>query len=207
MNQNKQTIQSSNKLAVAGILLMAVSIAVSSCKKDDPKKPVATNPQEVLTTIILEGYNHDEPNNPKYQFTYKWEDIDGEGAKAPTIDTLALDTGIEYHCHVLILDKTKSPIDTVSIEIEKEKDAHQFFYTPSANLAGKFSTEILDFDDNNPKLPVGLEFHLMTMSEQKYVLPLIGSLNIVLSHYDGVQKTSSKSDESDIDITFPVKLK
>ncbi len=189
------------------IITITTILVFSSCKKDDPKKPVETNSQEVLTTVLLTGYNIDDSLNAKYQFSYKWEDLDGDGGNSPIIDTIALDSGIRYNCKVLILDKTKSPIETVSDEIEKEKNAHQFFYTPSTNLVGKFSTEVLDFDDNNPKLPVGLEFNVLTKSNQTYNLPLIGSLNIVLSHYDGVQKTTSKSDESDIDINFPVKLK
>jgi hypothetical protein len=189
------------------IIIITTILVFSSCKKDDPKKPIATNSQEVLTTVLLTGYNIDDSLNAKYQFSYKWEDLDGDGGNSPIIDTIALDSGIRYNCQVLILDKTKSPIETVSDEIEKEKNAHQFFYTPSTNLVGKFSTEVLDFDDNNPKLPVGLEFNVLTKSNQTYNLPLIGSLNIVLSHYDGVQKTTSKSDESDIDINFPVKLK
>ena len=184
-----------------------VLAAISSCKKDDPKNPIATNPQEVLTTVLISGYNHDEPNNTKYQFSYKWEDLDGDGGNQPIIDTLVLDTGIEYHCHVLIIDKTKVPYDTVSNAIEEEKNAHQFFYTPGESLIGKLSTEILDFDDNNPKLPVGLSFNLLTKSNQSYTLPLLGTLNVVLSHYDGVQKSTLKSDESDIDINFPVRLR
>lgn len=201
---NNTTIQQYINLT---IVFTSTILAFSSCKKDDPKKPVATNPQEVLTTVIINGYNQNDSNNLKYQFSYKWEDLDGDGGNAPTIDTLVLDTGIEYHCQVLILDKTKTPFDTVSFEIEEKKNEHQFFYTPSASLIGKFSTEILDFDDNNPKLPVGLSFKLSTKSNQTDVLPLLGTLNVVLSHYDGVPKSNSKSDESDIDINFPVRLK
>lgn len=201
---NKVTIKQLNNLTILTIITI---LAFSSCKKDDPKKPVETNPQEVLTTVLLTGYNIDDSLNAKYQFNYKWEDLDGDGGNSPIVDTLVLDTGIEYRCQVLILDKTKTPFDTISVEIEKEKDEHQFFYTPSTNLIGKFNTEILDFDNNNPKLPVGLKFNLLTKSNQTYNLPLIGSLNIVLSHYDGVPKSTSKSDESDIDINFPVHLK
>lgn len=201
---NKLTIKPLNHLT---ILTIATILAISSCKKDDPKNPIATNPQEVLTTVIINGYNQNDSINLKYKFSYKWEDLDGDGGNVPTIDTLVLDTGIEYHCEVLILDKTKIPFDTVSFEIEEKKNEHQFFYKPSIGLIGKFSTEILDFDDNNPKLPVGLSFKLSTKSNQTYNLPLNGSLNIVLSHYDGVQKTTSKSDESDIDINFPIQLK
>lgn len=201
---DKVTIKQLNHLTILTIITI---LAFSSCKKDDPKNPIATNPQEVLTTVLISGYNHDEPNNTKYQFSYKWEDLDGDGGNQPIIDTLVLDTGIEYHCHVLIIDKTKVPYDTVSYAIEEEKNAHQFFYTPGESLIGKLSTEILDFDDNNPKLPVGLEFHLLTKSNQSYALPLLGTLNMVLSHYDGVPKSTSKSDESDIDINFPIRLK
>lgn len=195
------------QLSLVAIVSVFTMLLISSCKKDDPKQAVATNPQEVLTTVIINGYNHDDPNNTQYHFSYKWEDLDGDGGLSPVIDTLALDTGIEYHCHVLILDKTKTPVDTVSYAIEDEKNMHQFFYTPSSNLAGKFETEILDFDNNSPALPVGLEFHLNTMSDAAYSIPLTGSLNMVLSHYDGVPKTTARSAESDIDITFPVKLK
>ncbi|MFA9214952.1 MAG: hypothetical protein ACEQSR_14115 [Candidatus Methylacidiphilales bacterium] len=201
---NKVTIKQLNNLTIITIITI---LAFSSCKKDDPKNPVATNPQEVLTTVIINGYNQNDSTNSKYQFNYKWEDLDGDGGNAPTIDTMVLDTGIAYRCQVLILDKTKTPFDTVSFEIEEKKNEHQFFYTPSTNLIGKFNTEILDFDNNNPKLPVGLKFNLLTKSNQTSNLPLIGSLNIVLSHYDGVPKSTSKSDESDIDINFPVRLK
>ncbi|MES2725676.1 MAG: hypothetical protein V4643_01145 [Bacteroidota bacterium] len=205
MNTNNNFI--TKQLSTLAMLTVFTILVISSCKKDDPKQPVVTNPQEVLTTIIINGYNHDDPNNTQYHFSYKWEDLDGDGGLNPVIDTLALDTGIEYHCHVLILDKTKTPVDTVSYAIEDEKNMHQFFYTPSSSLADKFETEILDFDNNTPALPVGLEFHLNTASNASYTTPLLGSLNMVLSHYDGVPKTTAKSAESDIDITFPVKLK
>lgn len=187
------------------ILSIITVMVLSSCSKEDPKKPVDTNPQEVLTTVLIKGYDHDNPNNTARQFSFKWEDLDGDAGKEPVIDTMVLDSGIEYHCQIIMLDKTKTPFDTVSVEIEKEKNAHQFFYTPSANLLGKFSTEILDLDDN--KLPVGLEFHLLTKSNQSYALPIVGSMNVVLSHYDGIVKTTSKSDESDIDLQWPIKIK
>lgn len=206
----KQSSSQSIGITITTIITIATILTIltfPSCSKEDPKKPIITNPQEVLTTVLISGYNHDDSNNVMYQFNYKWEDLDGDGGNLPNIDTLVLDTGIEYHCHILIIDKTKVPFVTVSNAIEKEKNVHQFFYTTSENLKGKFSTEILDFDDNSPKLPVGLEFHLLTTSNQYYQLPIFGSLKIVLSHYDGVPKTNEKSNESDIDINFPVKIK
>lgn len=188
-------------------ILTTVAILISSCSKEDPKQPLPNNPQEVLTTIIINGYNSNEPNNMKYQFAYKWEDLDGDGGATPIIDTLKLDTGITFSCKIIILDKTKTPFDTVSNAIEVEKNVHQFFYSPSTNLSGKTNTEILDFDTNIPSLPVGLRFQINTKSNIGYSLPIQGSLNVILSHYDGVPKTVEKSSESDIDINFPIVLK
>ena len=189
------------------IVTIATILTISSCSKEDPKKPIITNPQEVLTTILIKGYNQNDSLNTNYQFNYKWEDLDGDGGNFPVIDTINLDSGIIYTCEIIILDKTKTPFDTVSNAIEEEKNAHQFFFTPSANLISKIKAEILDFDTNIPSLPVGLSFNLKTKSNQSFTTPLLGTLNIVLSHYDGVPKTIEKSNESDIDINFPVKLK
>ena len=189
------------------IAALLTILAISSCSKEDPKKPIITNPQEVLTTILIKGYNQNDSLNTNYQFNYKWEDLDGDGGNLPIIDTLNLDSGIIYKCEIIILDKTKTPFDTVSNAIEEEKNAHQFFFAPSANLNGKIKTEILDFDTNIPSLPVGLSFNLNTKSNESFTTPIFGSLNMVLSHYDGVPKTIEKSSESDIDINFPLKLK
>lgn len=183
-------------------------LALAACKKDNvnPENPTDSNPQEMITTVVLNGFNHDNPTDTKHQFSFNWEDLDGAGGNAPTIDTLTLDTGITYHIHVLVLDKSKTPYDTISNEIYEERNVHQFFYTLSNELSGKVRTEVLDFDSNTPSLPVGLEFHLNTQSNQSYSLPLVGSLGVKLSHYDGVPKTTAPSAESDLDITFPVKL-
>ena len=196
-----------NNTTIITIATIATILTISSCSKEDPKKPIITNPQEVLTTILIKGYNQNDSLNTNYQFNYKWEDLDGDGGNLPVIDTINLDSGIIYTCEIIILDKTKTPFDTVSNAIEEEKNAHQFFFTPSANLTGKIKAEILDFDTNIPSLPVGLSFNLNTKSNQSFTTPLLGSLNMVLSHYDGVPKTIEKSSESDIDINFPVKLK
>ncbi|MFZ4796612.1 MAG: hypothetical protein ACOYMA_03905 [Bacteroidia bacterium] len=205
-NNNKTKHNSSRNIGITIATIIAI-FTFSSCSKDDPKQPLATNPQEVLTTILVQGFNQNDSLNINYQFAYKWEDLDGDGGNLPKIDTINLDSGIVYKCKIIILDKTKTPFDTVSNAIEEEKNAHQFFFSPSANLTEKINVEILDFDTNIPSLPVGLSFLLNTKNNQSFMLPIIGNLNVVLSHYDGVPKTKEKSSESDIDISFPMKLK
>lgn len=186
---------------IAGITIL------SSCDKNDinPEQPQNNNAQELITTVIINGYNESNPS--LNQFSFKWEDLDGDGGNAPTIDTITLDTGITYMVNLLLLDKTKTPFDTISNEVIEEANEHQLFYTLNAMLADRLSIEKLDFDTNNPTLPLGLQVRVKPTHTMQFTTPLIGSLNIVLSHYDGVAKTTSPSTESDIDITIPVKLK
>jgi hypothetical protein len=179
----------------------------SACKVDhiDPTKPKDNNAQELITTVVLNGYN---ANNPTAnQFSVKWEDVDGDGGNAPTIDTLILDSGISYRVQVLMLDKTKMPYDTISNEVISEGVEHQLFYTLSNNLTSKLNFERLDMDSNNPPLPIGLDIKITSIHNTPFELPLMGSVNVKLSHYDGVQKTTTPSAESDIDINLPIKLK
>jgi hypothetical protein len=154
--------------------------------------------------VIIKGYDQ---NNPSNTFFVKWEDLDGAGGAIPTIDSLKVDSGLIYLSSILLIDKTQTPWDTISNEVETEKNVHQFFYTLSQTLNGKAKFDILDYDNNTPALPVGLSFQLNTHSGTQYSLPLSGSLKVVLSHYDGIPKTTTPSPESDVDITFPVVLK
>ncbi len=187
--------------------ILASATILSSCEKNniDPKKPQNNNAQELITSVVILGYNESNPS--LNQFSFKWEDLDGDGGNAPTIDTILLDTGITYRVNILLLDKTKTPFDTISNEVIEEANEHQLFYTLNAVLTDKLSIEKLDFDTHNPALPLGLQVRVKPINTVQFTTPIIGSLNIVLSHYDGVPKTTIPSTESDIDITFPVKLK
>jgi hypothetical protein len=189
------------------LALTASALIFSACDKDDPDptKPQDNNAQELITTVVLNGYN---VNNPSAnQFSVKWEDIDGDGGNAPQIDTLQLDSGISYRVQVLMLDKTKTPFDTISKEVIEEADEHQLFYTLSSNLNDKLNIARLDTDKNNPPLPLGLDIRITPSHVMPYAIPFFGSVNLKLSHYDGVPKTTSPSSESDIDINFPIKIK
>jgi hypothetical protein len=191
-------------IVIAGLILF------SACKKNDGKdatNPPITNTQEQITTVILKGYNEASPNDVNGQFSVTWEDPDGAGGKAPIIDTFKLDTGIRYLTTVLLLDKTKTPWDTISDEVAEKKNIHQFFYTIGSGLKPYIGVQILDMDDNVPPLPVGLLFAIHSQGADTLQLPVLGSFRMILSHYDGIPKTSLPSPESDIDITFPLKLK
>lgn len=183
------------------ILFLSSVFFLSACndKDKDPTNPVPINPQELITTIKL---TLTDTANAANTFTVQWKDADGPGALPPVIDSLLLDAGKVYTASVKVLDETKSPVLDITEEIEgEEADVHQFFYTLSSNLTGRVSVNRLDTDVNG--LPVGLDLLISTTSGAG----VTGTLNVVLSHYDGIPKTTAPSPESDVDITFPVRVR
>jgi hypothetical protein len=178
-----------SKNIIISIVLAATFIY--SCK---PKTSNPTNSQEVITTVRLlftDTLGHVQ--------SAMWKDPDGAGGVSPTIDTIKLASGMNYKCKVEMLDESKTPIQNISDEVAKEREAHQFFYTPSNTLSGKVTFTITDFDANN--LPVGLSFNTQVQSTSA----IQGSLHVVLSHYEvDVPKTTAPSAESDVDIDFQV---
>lgn len=107
----------------------------------------------------------------------------------------------DFYGTIELLDETKSPADTITAEVEEESDVHQFFYTPEGGIVGRVTVVIADKDANN--LPVGLEYTVTVTAGAA----VNGMLNVVPSHYDESPKDgTTPSDESDIDIDFPVNV-
>jgi hypothetical protein len=172
-------------------------IVVIGCKEDNPAKPEPVNPQELITKVMLTL----TPAGGGAAVTVTFNDPDGDGGNAPTIGTLTLKAGTTYNGTIELLDETKSPADTITAEVEEESDAHQFFYTPEGGIVGRVTVTILDMDSKN--LPVGLQYRVAVSAGAA----VSGSLNVVLSHYDAKPKDGvNRSDESDIDIDFPVNV-
>jgi len=167
---------------------MVALILISSCKK------TSTNEQELITTVKISLTTNGKT------VVAQWKDTDGAGGNNPTIDTLLLDTNTTYIGSIEVYDESKSPVVNITDEITKEKNDHQFFYSSQGALTGNLDISVTDKDDNS--LPIGLQYSATTKSQSK-----IGTLRIVLSHYDGVAKSTSQSSESDIDIEIPVKIK
>lgn len=191
------------------IATLAGLMIFPSCRKtnNDPSNPPVTLPQEQITTVIFKGHLTSDPLNPLHQFSYQWEDTDGIGGQMPVIDTIRIDTGIRYTVSLVLLDKTKNPWDSISVEIAELGNVHRFFYDTDEYLDDKLKIEITDFDNLSPAQPIGLHTTWDTRSLAAYPLPAIGNLRLVLSHYVGIPKSEIPSPDTDIDILFPVVLK
>ena len=184
------------KFILSGLVF---SIAVA-CKKDDndPAKPVNPNETELVTTVKLIIA---PTSNPSAEMYASYRDLDGDGGNAPIIDTIRLDANTEYNVQVLVLDETKNPVDTISKEIEEEKNAHQFFYSKIGSY--NLTTTYLDFDGNN--VPVGLSIKLNTTTG---FTEKTNKYQVVLKHQPDLKPTSGNGDaslgETDLEVYFPI---
>jgi hypothetical protein len=186
-------------ILVAGALIVGAFI-FTSCEKEEEKKPEApkptANPKEVITTVKL--FMEDTLGN---ETVATWRDADGDGPGVPVITGLTLKAGMHYDGEVLLLDESKSPVDTISKEILREAKAHQFFYTPQGDVSTRLEIEREDKDANNQ--PFGMIIHVDVTAGSAAT----GSLKVVLKHYDGIDKSTNPTvGETDVEAVFPVTI-
>lgn len=181
-----------NLIKIGLPVFMALSIL--SCKEDTPKpNNPPTNQTELITTVILELTD----SATQQTKVFKFKDIDGEGGNNPSIfDTIRLDTNRVYFTNLVLLDESKNPIDTISNEIEEEKNDHLFVFSSSSSL---IQVLITDKDDNN--LPIGLK------SKWKTYGKTTSSISVALKHQPNIKTGAANIGETDIDINFPLILK
>lgn len=148
------------------LLVSAAVLVLNSCKKDEPDAPIIPNEEEVITTLILTLEN---PNGETVEFT--WTDMDGEGDDLPVIDAPNLEAGVTYNVTAQLLNELEEPVEDITIEIEEEKDEHQFFYTASEDLTVTYA------DQDYQGLSYGLNTTLETTTASTN-----STLQVVLIH-------------------------
>lgn len=186
--------------------LLAAALAVAGCKKDDPTAPDPNpNPQELITTVILQLT--DTTGNAANTINAVFRDIDGPGGTPPTIDTLRLKSGVGYNCHILLLDQTKTPVDTISHEVEEEGKSHRLWHFVAGSASGRITIVNMDDDGGTPTpLPVGLHIRVNVTAGGATT----GTFRTLLKHY--VPESLKRSDtngtlgNTDVDVTFPLTI-
>lgn len=217
-----KTIKKITTVALVTLLLVA-----TSCKKDkkDPDTTPSPNPpandEELITTFKL--LLTDSATNTTY--TYMFKDPDGDGGQAAfygpssttqTDSVLTLAANTTFYGQIVLLDETKSPVDTVSNEVEKEGDEHMFFYNNGANSilnsGNPYSVQLngsaikvtyTDLDAGTPQRGIGLQTKWRTASSTgatKY------PLNITLKHQPTSKDGTFAPGESDISVDFKIKI-
>ncbi len=182
------------KIKLSIISALAV-ITFYSCEKDPKPNTAPTNDSELITTIKLEFKDSSSGNIFK---TVTFKDIDGEGGNAPTVmDSIVLNANTVYLCQVTLLDESKTPAENITDEIKNDADEHLFVYELTNSA---LQIQITDKDKNN--LNLGIESVWRTKNTEN------SSLKLTLKHQpDGLKDGSASKGETDVEVSFPVKIK
>lgn len=223
MKTTTKTTLLSNGIALSktGLKTMAlaaiIGMSFTACKKDKTDEPTPdapkppTNETELITTmkVIL----HD--TTTRTNTTYVFSDLDGAGGNPATFGNSGADSIINittnhvYKATILLLDETKSPVDTISNEVEEEGADHMFFFNSIAPTGTPYNTYLsgsmtnikyLDLDANNRGIGLSTLWTAPSMMMAK------SPLTIELKHQPNVKDGSYAPGEIDIQVGFKLKV-
>jgi hypothetical protein len=172
------------KFGVLAALLLAFTFG--ACKKDDNTE------QELITTVVV----HLTATDGSFDQEYTWDDRDGDGGNAPTIEEIALPANKTINCHVHFYDRSKTPEEDITEEVEAESAEHLLVYAVTgANL----TIAAADTDSN------GKVFRLKTTWTTGAAST--GSLKVSLRHEPNKDEANPDvTGEVDAEVDFPVKI-
>ena len=180
-----------SKYLTFALTLVLFTLVFAACDSTEPDEDGAGE-QEFITRLVVTLTGGGQT------VTATANDPDGDGTNFQ-IDTINLTAGTTYTGSVQVFDDINN--EDVGEEIEEEDDEHQFFYTAGGGASGRVTVTITDQDENG--LPVGLNFTMAVSAGDA----ASGTLRVILSHYDeGPKDGVTMSDETDVDVTFPVNI-
>lgn len=198
-------------------LLAMLGTTFTACKKDKKEDPAPQQPAppaneaELITTMKITL--RDTTNNTSV--TYVFSDLDGAGGNPATFGNSGADSIINitanhvYEATILLLDQTKTPVDTISNEVEEEGADHMFFFNSIAPTGTPYNTYLsgsmtnikyLDLDANNRGIGLSTEWTAPSMMMAK------SPLTIELKHQPSVKDGSYAPGETDIQVGFKLKV-
>lgn len=148
--------------------------------------------QELITTAVL---TFTPPAGPPVVAAF--DDPDGDGGAAPTVDVIELAAGTTYALAVAFENRLESPPEDITQEVRDEAADHQVFFTGSAvdgpaagNPGAPLAHRYADVDPGG--LPLGLDNEIVASAGA-------GQLVLTLRHLPPINgtpvKTSTTSDE------------
>ena len=168
---------------------------LNSCKDDDP---ILENDEEIITTLT---YTLTPTSGDVV--TLSFSDLDGNGGNAPMITGGTLQANMNYTGVLDLKNDSASPAESITAEIEAEKEDHQFFF--STNGGVDLAVSYIDQDANGNPLGLATTLNAGAISS--------GTLTVVLRHQP--DKTASgvatgditnAGGETDIEVTFDIEI-
>jgi hypothetical protein len=184
------------KISFAMMAFLASGVLFSSCDKDDV---VEANEEEVITTMRLTL----TPVGGGSVLTYQFDDPDGPGGANPTKDDIVLAPSKVYNVSVQLLNKTVTPAEDITEEVDEESEAHRFYYEVAAG--SNITVNGLDTDTNG--VPLGI------LSTWTTTTAATGKLKVTLRHYPGnppnkaiADPVNSTKSSTDIEVEFNTRV-
>ncbi len=183
-------------------LTLLASLTLTACDSGEPDDD-GGGEEELITQVSITLTNTADASD-SVTITASDPDADGAGLTfSPS--SVALRPGATYNGTIELRDTINDEV--ISEEIEEEAEFHRFQYSFQPTSAGTITATDTESDytsenANGGDYAVGLAFQAVVASSASGS----GTVNAVLYHFDSEPKTSSTatSDETDIDIAFPV---
>jgi len=170
--------------SLSSLCLLSSLGAITACGDD----PGGENENEVITTVALTF----TPSGGGAAVVAEFDDPDGDGGEAPTIDPIDLADATTYTLTVSFQNRLEDPPEEITEEVADESDQHQLFFTgtavdgPASDNPGAPLTHTYDDEDVNG-LPVGLENTIVAATGT-------GVLTVTLRHMPPVNDVAVKTD-------------
>lgn len=178
-------------------VLIALSVLLHSCSKDEKAVAPPVPGNEFLTTVGLKVTN--ATNAADVQYAY-WTDTTLISNPPDSINTpvLNLKASTKYNVEVLFQDRTQTPVGDVTEEIRERQNYHLVCFTVSPTL--NLTVVRTDKDTNTPALEVGLTDEFTTGAAGT------GELNVQLRHQPNVKNGSCEPGSTDADVTYTINV-
>lgn len=148
------------------------------------------NEEEIITTIAVTFEDQSGIDTP---VTFRFFDGDGAGGNPPSVfDTIRLQQSSIYNAHILLLNETLTPPDTISNEVRNEGVDHLFCFS----YAG-ISLDI-QRTDSDGTFEIGLESTWTTTTSGS------GNVTITLRHQPGIKNGNCDLGDTDVEVSFPI---
>lgn len=175
-------------MTVKNFALLGLIITAAGCHKHDETL------SENITTVQLNLVS--SAPNQSFNKVYTWTDEDGDGGKAPMVDTIQLPMLSQANCEIKVFDRSQTPEKNITEEIVAERNDHLFVYT--TDVKG-LTINYADKDDEGKNFGQKTTWSAMVGS---------GKLTIRLYHEPSDKdKLDNPGGEIDFEVTFPISIK
>lgn len=175
--------------------LLMVSAGMMACGDDEP-----ANVDEEVISRVTATFTPAMGN----AITAVFNDPDGDGGMAPTIDSVTLTAGATYTLTLMFENALETPAEDITAEILEEAEEHQIFFLGDAVgsvLTVAYADKESDYATNSgDDLPVGIKSTVMATTAGT------GTLQVVLAHQPDLKTATSDQNTGSVDVSidFPV---